>query len=188
MPLNVMKVVFHNVRSRVSLLVSAIVHLDLLLLGGISFLLLKICLILGGFLLRELLLFGHLLLHLILFGGLVLSHGAHILGFLVDLLHVMAGGQHLVLAHSARSASSPLFTLPFAFLASSFVKGSVELDLGVFENVAQVLGDTVFGSQILLCEVHGLLVRQDRGRVGSEELLLNAHVVIGDGENSSSIL
>ena len=135
MPLNVMKVVFHNVRSSVSLLVSAIVRLDLLLLGGICnsllafatiFLLLKISFLLAGFLLVKLLLFD-LLLHIVLFGGWDLTHGAHILGFFVDLLHVVARCEHLVLAHSAGSTSSSLFALPFAFLSSTLVKGSVEL-------------------------------------------------------------
>jgi hypothetical protein len=55
------------------------------------------------------------------------------------------------------------------------------LDLGVFEDIAQVLCDAVLWAQVLLCEVDGLLVGQDGGGVRAQELLLHTHVVIGNG-------
>lgn len=67
-------------------------------------------------------------------------------------------------------------------------KSKTYLDLGVIEHVSQVLRDTIIWAQILLSEVDGLLVGQDRGRVRTKELLLDSHVVVGDGEHSSAVL
>ena len=67
-------------------------------------------------------------------------------------------------------------------------KSVAYLDFGIFKYVAKVLRDSVFGTQILLRKVHRFLVREDSGRVRSEELLLDAHVVVGDGEDRGPIL
>ena len=62
------------------------------------------------------------------------------------------------------------------------------LDLSVLENVAKVLCDAVLRAQVLLCKVDGFLVGKDGRWVGAKELLLHAHVMIGDGEDGRAIL
>ena len=54
------------------------------------------------------------------------------------------------------------------------------LDFGILKNIAEVLSDAIFRSQILLSKVDGLFVGKDGRGIRAEELLLNTHVVIGD--------
>lgn len=142
--------------------------------------------------------------HLLLAGKRHTTHAAHILGFFVDLLHVMARRQHLVLSNASHAVLGTDLLLSFALLASTLVEGRVQLfttnarscsrnsnaylDFGVFENIAQVLSDAVLWSQVLLGEVDGLLVAKDGCRVRSEEFLFDTHIVVGDGEDSRTIL
>jgi len=129
-----------------------------------------------------------LFVHLLLAGKRHTTHAAHILGFFVDLLHVMARRQHLVLSNASHAVLGTDLLLSFALLASTLVEGRVQLDFGVFENIAQVLSDAVLWSQVLLGEVDGLLVAKDGCRVRSEEFLFDTHIVVGDGEDSRTIL
>ena len=62
------------------------------------------------------------------------------------------------------------------------------LDLGVLKDIAEVLGDSVFRSQILLSKVHGLFVGKDGRGIRAEELLLDTHVVIGDSQDCCAVL
>ena len=55
------------------------------------------------------------------------------------------------------------------------------LNLGVLKDITEVLRDAILRPQVLLSEVNGLLVREDGGRVRAEELLLDTHVVVGNG-------
>ena len=82
-------------------------------------------------LLLDLLAVGALLLlidtfvfQVLLFGG-HLGHGSTVFGLLVDLLHVVHRGHHVLLAHHLHRclaiASSSLLSLPFALLATAFV-------------------------------------------------------------------
>mmetsp|Transcript_5275 Transcript_5275/g.7063 ORF Transcript_5275/g.7063 Transcript_5275/m.7063 type:complete len:213 (-) Transcript_5275:649-1287(-) len=130
-----------------------------------------------------------LLVQLLLCAGHGRAH-THMLHLLVDLLHAVARGQHLVLAHSTHRVrrSHPLLAFSFAFLATALVESSVQLDFGIFENVSQVLRDAVLGAQVLLREVDSLLVAENGCGVRSQELLFHAHVVICDGEDGSAVL
>ena len=83
-----------------------------LVLELLRLLLLRLCLVI------QLLLFGH---------G---AHATHVFGLFVDLLHVVARSQHLVLAHSALTTlatAHALLSFPFAFFGTSFVECSIEL-------------------------------------------------------------
>ena len=60
-------------------------------------------------------------------------------------------------------------------------------DLSVFENASQVLRDPVIRAKVLLGEVDCLFVTQNGRWVRTEELLLDTHVVIGNGEHGRSI-
>lgn len=82
-------------------------------------------------LLLDLLAVGALLLlidtfvfQVLLFGG-HLGHGSTVFGLLVNLLHVVHRGHHVLLAHHLHRclaiASSSLLSLPFALLATAFV-------------------------------------------------------------------
>ena len=82
-------------------------------------------------LLLDLLTVGALLLlidtfvfQVLLFGG-HLGHGSTVFGLLVDLLHVVHRGHHVLLSHHLHRclavASSSLLTLPFALLATALV-------------------------------------------------------------------
>lgn len=82
-------------------------------------------------LLLDLLAVGALLLlidtfvfQVLLFGG-HLGHGSTVFGLLVNLLHVVHRGHHVLLAHHLHRclaiASSSLLSLPFALLATALV-------------------------------------------------------------------
>ena len=82
-------------------------------------------------LLLDLLAVGALLLlidtfvfQVLLFGG-HLGHGSTVFGLLVDLLHVVHWGHHVLLPHHLHRclavASSSLLSLPFALLATALV-------------------------------------------------------------------
>ena len=61
---------------------------------------------------------------------LMTSHGAHILGLLVHLLHIVARGQHLVLTQHIGAIRAPHSLLSFAFAlfgAAAFVESRVKL-------------------------------------------------------------
>ena len=77
-----------------------------------------------------LLLIDTLVFQVLLFGG-HLSHGSTIFGLLVDLLHVVHWGHHVLLAHHLHRclavATSPLLSLPFALLAAALVQGRIQL-------------------------------------------------------------
>jgi len=77
-----------------------------------------------------------LLVQLLLCAG----HGrayTHMLRLLVDLLHAVARGQHLVLAHSIHRVrrSHPLLAFSFAFLATALVESSVQLQKSYENNM-----------------------------------------------------
>ena len=71
-----------------------------------------------------LLLIDTFVFQVLLFGG-HLGHGSTVFGLLVDLLHVVHRGHHVLLAHHLHRclavASSSLLSLPFALLATAFV-------------------------------------------------------------------
>lgn len=151
--------------------------------------------LLGLFLLLWVHLFFHggfsieLAFHLLCAGVGHTTHAAHIFGLLVDLLHVVAWSKHLVLHHAAHAVRRSVhLLLSFALFATALVKRRVQLDLGIFEDIAQVLRNAVLWTQVLLSKVDGLLVTQDGCGVGSEELLFDTHVVIGNGKDGRTIL
>lgn len=100
-----------------SLLLTAIVSLYILVIGGGHLLLVDHLLIL----VLTLVVLG--VLEVLLFGSLHLLHSSTILGLLVDGLHVVPWRQHLVPTHRARTSTHPtsLLPLPFAFLATTLV-------------------------------------------------------------------
>ena len=71
-----------------------------------------------------LLLIDSFVFQVLLFGG-HLGHGSTVFGLLVDLLHVVHRGHHVLLSHHLHCclavASSSLFSLPFALLATALV-------------------------------------------------------------------
>lgn len=89
----------------------------------------------------------------------------------LHLFHVdlVPGGHHLLVGLHVVATLLPLLTLDgfLAFLVQRLIQlnrkiritiSSTNLDLGVFKDVPQILGDTVVGAQILLGEVDSLLV------------------------------
>ena len=82
-------------------------------------------------LLLDLLAVGALLLLIdtfvfqVLLFGVHLGHGSTVFGLLVDLLHVVHWGHHVLLSHHLHRclavASSSLLSLPFALLATALV-------------------------------------------------------------------
>jgi len=101
-----------------SLLLTAIVSLYVLFIGGGHLLLVDHLLLI---LVLTLVVLG--VLEVLLFGGLHLLHSSTILGLFVDGLHVVPWRQHLVPTHRARTSTHPtsLLPLPFAFLATTLV-------------------------------------------------------------------
>ena len=71
-----------------------------------------------------LLLIDTFVFQVLLFGG-HLGHGSTVFGLLVDLLHVVHRGHHVLLAHHLHRclavATSSLLSLPFALLATALV-------------------------------------------------------------------
>ena len=49
------------------------------------------------------------------------------------------------------------------------------------------MSDAVLWSEVLLREVHGFLVGKDSSGVRSEELLLDSHIMISDGEHGGTV-
>lgn len=62
------------------------------------------------------------------------------------------------------------------------------LNLGVFENASEILGDPVISSEILLSKVDRFFVGENGSRIRAEELLLDAHIVVRNREHGGSIL
>jgi len=84
---------------------------------------------------------------------------------LFNLLHivVIARGKHLFIGLEFFGL---FLSLALGWLLNAFlVKRLIQLDFGVFENISKVLGDAVFGSQVLLCEINRFLVAKNGRRV-----------------------
>lgn len=67
------------------------------------------------------------------------------------------------------------------------VTKSSYLDLRVFKDIAQVLGDPVVRPQVLLREVDCLLVRQNRCGIRLQELLFDPHIMVRNGQHRSPV-
>lgn len=129
---------------------------------------------------------SHLLDFSLLFPFFVATgQDSFVLFLLVDFLHVVTGSQHLLVL---LLGGSTLLCRSLSSLASFFVHAAVQLNLRVFENASEILGDPVISSEILLSKVDRFFVGENGSRIRAEELLLDAHIVVRNREYSGSIL
>lgn len=64
----------------------------------------------------------------------------------------------------------------------------VQLSSCILINVLQVLRNSVIRPKVLFSEVKCLFIAENRSMVGSQELLLDSHVVVGNCKHTDSIL